>query len=184
MSESQQPAGPRMRLADLPELAPPEDRLAAVLAQTRDKTANAEAGGRRWLTPLALAASVMLAVGLLTLQGMDQRAQADPLAPWMSYSEQLEAQLEILRPASRVLHGHRAVAITTLQQEVAQIDEALANPLPPAVQEQLWIARTAALNDLVAVHAAAATYPTPDAARDPVVTLQPPLAVSTARIEL
>ncbi len=198
---SQQPDN--LRLQELPPLAPPRDVLPEVLAGVQ---AGKQAPGPRW--PLLSAAAVaVLAIGLVwTMRTGPQpgagpagdpsvpaMVSADPatdraLDDWIRYSQQLEQQLRALKPESTVLRGHRAAAINLLQEEMALIDLALAQTTQPDESLLLWQARTARLNDLVAVHVASANALSLDSDRDPgldpVITLQPPLAATAVSVQL
>lgn len=198
---SQQPDN--LKLRELPPLTPPRDVLPAVLAGTR--------AGNSPATPhwplLAAAAAALVAIGLVWTMRSGPQLDADPMTDaagpamvstdsetvralddWIEYSQQLESQLRALQPESTVLHGHRAAAINLLQEEMALIDFALAQTTQPDESLLLWQARTARLNDLVAVHVASANALSLDADRDPgldpVITLQPPLAAAAVSVQL
>ncbi len=201
---------PRIDLTQLESLSPPVDRLEQVLSgqlteQSRRKSPSAgHALGKRPF--LAAAACAALAAGLawvlLPLSGpgnqpgvdglvggqIDELVQEDLLAPWIAYSQQLEHQLKIVRPATGVVRGHRVAAINVLSEELEFIDLALAQTQRADEALALWQARTTRLNDLLAVHTANANVQSLNTsespAGDPVITLQPPLAAMPAVFQL
>ncbi|MFK7958503.1 MAG: hypothetical protein AB8B96_20595 [Lysobacterales bacterium] len=193
---------PRLDLTQLESLSPPADRLEQVLSGqlSQPETSEPIAGSTRMRTRplLAAAACAALAAGLawilLPLPGsvvqpaVENLAEEDVLAPWIAYSQQLEQQLKIVRPAPGVVRGHRAAAINVLREELEFIDLALTQTRLDDEALALWQARTTRLNDLLAVHTASANAQTVHGsnaqAGDPVITLQPPLAAMPAVVQL
>jgi hypothetical protein len=125
---------------------------------------------RRRTTVLALAASVLVAVGLVRLMPQQPVVQTDPeLAALMQRSQSLERQLVQLRPQVVVWDGRYAAATRAIESDIAMVDLQL-NHASASGAHDLWASRVSLLNRLVATHEAA----TGDA---------PPIAVASSQQE-
>ncbi|HEX4896272.1 MAG TPA: hypothetical protein VFV11_08080 [Solimonas sp.] len=113
------------------------------------------------LAPWALAASVLVALGLAWQPPAAPPAEAageEELARLMAESQSLESQLAALRPEVPVWDGQLAAAAEDLESDLAVVDLQL-NVADDAAQRPLWRNRVALMSQLVQTHRAAALQP-------------------------
>lgn len=155
------------RLRALPSFEPPAGGWQRL-------TARRQARRRGWLaagSSLALAASVMLAVGLGALRPLTDAsapatapraatlaaapAAASELGQLIYTSQALESRLRQARPQAAAWDSRRARQAEWLEQELARIDAGLAYARASGDDDtarQLWRARVQRLDALVALH--------------------------------
>jgi hypothetical protein len=145
----------REALRALPELAAPSDGWDRVRAAHRRAVVQ-----RRWRQSgaVALAASVVMAVGLIVLQPTHVAVTPvqSELSLLYSQSAGLEAVLARLDADDRVLDLRAAGAIVAIEDRIAALDDHLTNgeTLDRQTAEALWRQRVELMEALVGVHAA------------------------------
>lgn len=143
-----------LRLAELPEFAPPQALRERIMHRL------APPARRRWPLPAALAAAAVLALAMLLaprLQGPDTAppvvASADPVAASQARSRALEADLAAT-PRDDAAGG--SAGILAAEAELARVDLALQSAYdrnaPATELEPLWRQRTDLLGMLVAAY--------------------------------
>lgn len=145
------------RLRALPRFTPPPggwERLNRRRQARRQRFAMAGGG-------LALAASVLVAVGLVGLEpdvapDRGRAAAAVPaaqreVAQLISRSQNLERELRVARPQVAVWSSGRDARATMLEQRLRVIDAQL-NVAAPDSAERLWRERVKVMNALVDLH--------------------------------
>ncbi len=152
-----EPQGLPEQLRALPGLEPPPRVWAAIAAARAKRTRRA-----RWLPMLgtALAASLVMAVALVSLQRpVDEPATPSEVARLVAHSQDLDAALTQIAPATRVLDLQTAGTIVALEDRIALVDEHLqrASLESPATTE-LWRQRVDLMEALVGVHATSGQY--------------------------
>ncbi|MEX0900896.1 MAG: hypothetical protein WD081_09440 [Gammaproteobacteria bacterium] len=152
-----EPQGLPEQLRALPGLEPPT-RVWAAIAAERGRRARR----LRWLPMLgtALAASLVMAVALVTLQRpVDAPAPTSEVARLVAHSQDLDAALTAIAPTTRVLDLQTAGTIVALEDRIAQLDVHLqrASLESPATTE-LWRQRVDLMEALVGVHATSGQY--------------------------
>lgn len=139
-------------LSKLPQLAVPEGAWEALEARM-DQRAR---GPQPWW-PLAAAAVLVLSLGVTALLTDRVDSQQAELERWMSYSQMLEEQLQRAERVAPSYRGDQAVAINELQNMVAGVDYQLGMAAQRDERLRLWQQRVMLLNDMVGVHAIAAS---------------------------
>jgi len=145
----------RARLRALPTFAPPRDRFAEVafVARRENRT-------RRLRGAVGLAtAAALTALTFVALRPQSDGAQVTEraaLARAMTRSEVLEQTLKAVAPERRALAGDALRAAAELEDRLARIDAALAEPdgwtQQPDRVVTLWQERAGVLSALVDVH--------------------------------
>jgi len=150
----------RARLRALPAFTPPRDRFAAIASVARRETR-----GRRWrgVAGLATAAALAALTFVALRPGVDGTRSAEravveraALERAMTRSEVLEQTLKAVAPERRALSGDALRAAAELEDRLARIDAALAEPdgwqRQPDRVVDLWQERAGVLSALVDVH--------------------------------
>lgn len=119
------------------------------------------------LAPLALAASVLAAVGVAWLLPTDQIVPVvddGVVAQLMQQSQHLEQTLQTVRPQVAVWDGRLAATAAHLRDDLAVVDLQLsyASNARPAAVERLWQNRVALMTQLVETHRGATLAPASD----------------------
>lgn len=131
-------------------------------------SANLDVRRRRWVTAgggLALAASVLVAVGLGALRPLTETVEPPrasqqatltapaELAQLIGRSQRLETQLRQARPQVAVWGSGRARQAEMLERELSLVDAHLSYAAAnPAELRQLWRTRVQLMNALLALH--------------------------------
>lgn len=137
-------------LGTLPAFEPPVDGWARLQQALQPPPRR-----RARFAAMALAASVLAAVGLVRLLPQDVTAPADPeLAALVQRSQALERQLVQLRPQVVVWDGRYAAATQAIESDIAMLDLQLNHATAGGARE-LWENRVHLLDRLVATHQAA-----------------------------
>lgn len=145
------------QLRALPVIEPPPRVWAAIKAERERRARRA-----RWLPMLgtALAASLVMAVALVTLQRpVDPPEQPSEVARLVAQSQDLDAALTAISPATRVLDLQTAGTIVALEDRIALLDAHLqyaSHESPEATA--LWRQRVDLMEALVGVHATSGQY--------------------------
>jgi len=143
------------RLRALPAFAPPPggwSRLSQRLSARRRNYAVAGGG-------FALAASVLVAVGLVALRpdpapvttGFVSTRSSPAVEQLITRSQALERELSSVRPQVAVWNTGRDTRAALLEQELRRVDARL-NFADPESAEQLWARRVKLMNALVELH--------------------------------
>lgn len=147
-----EPQGLPEQLRALPGLEP-SPRVWAAIAAERAKRARRA----RWLPMLgtALAASLVMAVALVTLQRpVDEPAPPSEVARLVAHSQDLDEALTEIAPATRVLDLQTAGTIVALEDRIALLDTHLQRASLDAPETaELWRQRVDLMEALVGVHA-------------------------------
>lgn len=150
------------RLRALPNFDPPAGGW-------QQLSARMDARRRRWLAGtggLALAASVLVAVGLVGLRPVTDPPAPAPIsvathtapaavqvAQLINRSQRLESQLLRARPQVAVWDSGRARRAALLERELSLVDARLGySGADPAEVEKLWSTRVALMNALLKLH--------------------------------
>ena len=151
------PQGLPEQLRALPGLEPPPRVWAAIAAERTRRTART-----RWLPMFgtALAASLVMAVALVTLQRpVDEPLPPSDTARLVARSQGLDAALTEIAPATRVLDLQTAATIVALEDRIARVDEHLQRASLESPQAtELWRQRVDLMEALVGVHATSGQY--------------------------
>lgn len=152
-----EPQGLPEQLRALPGLEPPPRVWAAITAERAKR-----ARRTRWLPTLgtALAASLVMAVALVTLQApVEEPAPPADTARLVAQSQDLDAALIRIAPATRVLDLQTAGTIVALEDRIALVDEHLQRAaLDSPAATELWRQRVDLMEALVGVHATSGQY--------------------------
>ncbi len=145
------------QLRALPGLEPSPRVWTAIAAERARRTRRS-----RWLPALgtALAASLVMAVALVTLQRpVDEPVPSSDMARLVAQSQDLDAALTVIAPETRVLDLQTAGTIVALEDRIALLDAHLqrASLESPATAE-LWRQRVDLMEALVGVHATSGQY--------------------------
>jgi hypothetical protein len=154
------------RLRELPDFDPPAGGWMRLTERLERPAAR-----YRPLLPLALAASISLALGLAALlptSAPDVPAptpskSATQVAALMQQSQVLEARLQSVRPQVMVWNGALADTAAHLKSDLAVVDLQLAYAGPkanPQAVQRLWQDRVALMSRLVQTHEEATLAPT------------------------
>ncbi len=168
----------RSALRALPQLQPPTDQWAGILAEAEDKSANKSeagnsSGGIAWSWPLGLAASLLVAVvvALLLPRGMDDSMPASAAtqealatvpatSELVAQSQRLERLLDRFSYEPRVVNARTAGTIVQLEDQIAWVDYGLTvgreRGLDAQEENALWRQRVELMNSLVHVRYAQA----------------------------
>ncbi|WP_370305415.1 hypothetical protein [Sinimarinibacterium flocculans] len=142
-------------LRELPAFEPPADgwsRLQQALLPAPRRR-------RRTTAALALAASVLAAVGIVRLMPPQALSPADPeITALMQRSQALERHLVRLRPQVVVWDARYAATTQAIESDIAMVDLQL-NHASAAGARTLWENRVSLLDRLVATHQAAGEGP-------------------------
>lgn len=147
------PGGLPARLRALPAFAPPPGGWLDLQRRLRARR-------RRWIAAagsgMALAASVLVAVGLVGLRpdappGVAVPAARPEVAQLITRSQNLERQLSSARPQVAVWSSGRDAKAAMLEQRVRMIDAQL-NVAGSDSAERLWRDRVRLMNALVELH--------------------------------
>ncbi|TJY65067.1 hypothetical protein E4T66_02260 [Sinimarinibacterium sp. CAU 1509] len=152
------------RLRELPEFDPPSDgwtRLERALRPPAPRRSR-----RRWRTwggSVALAASLLLAVGVWhqTPPQAGSGETARDVRALIAESHQLEQRLDQLRPQVVVWNAALAAGSERLEQDLALVDLQLNYASTGDTRQQLWRSRVALMSRLVQLHEGAELQPTP-----------------------
>jgi hypothetical protein len=149
------------RLKGLPDFDPPPGGWSRLVNQMERKPPRRR---RRVIAPLALAASVVVAVTVAWLT--PAKPTVDPastqVALLMQESQQLEGKLAAVRPQVTVWNGRLAATTASLRNDLAVVDLQLSyaqdSTNPQAVQ-RLWQNRVSLMSRLVQTHEEATLNP-------------------------
>ncbi len=145
----------RARLKALPAFTPPRDRFAEIAFVARRET---RARRVRGVVGLATAAALtaLTFVALRPQAGVSLAGERAALERAMTRSEVLEQTLKAVAPERRALAGDALRAAAELEDRLARIDAALAEPdgwqQQPDRVVTLWQERAGVLSALVDVH--------------------------------